>query len=52
VKGGNNDANDTGTNTAALKLIEECVQLRTRVLGINHPDTLSSSAALSRGQAE
>ena len=35
-----------GRDTEVLKLIEECVQLQTRVLGVNHPDTNSSSAVL------
>lgn len=41
-----------GRDTEALKLIQECVQLRTRVFGNNHPDTNSSLDALSRWQAE
>lgn len=41
-----------GQDTGALKLIEECEQLRTRLLGTNHPGTVSSSAALSRWKAE
>jgi hypothetical protein len=30
----------------------ECVQLRTRILGANHPYTLSSLTVLSRWQTE
>jgi hypothetical protein len=30
-----------GRDTEALGLLKECVQLRTRVLGDNHPDTIS-----------
>ena len=32
----------------AIKLIEECVMLQTRKIGINHPDTSSSRTALLR----
>ncbi|KAH8650271.1 hypothetical protein BGZ60DRAFT_421649 [Tricladium varicosporioides] len=35
-----------GRGTEALKLMEECVMLRTRTIGTNHPDTLSSRTAL------
>ena len=41
-----------GRDTEALKLMEECVRLRTRVLGIDHPDTTSSFATLIRWQTE
>ena len=34
-------------HTEALTLMDECVQLRKRVLGANHPYFLNSSAALS-----
>ena len=30
----------------------ECVQLRTRILGAHHPDTLSSSAAFTEWQIQ
>ena len=30
------------TNTKAINLMSECVRLRTRILGANYPDTLSS----------
>jgi Tetratricopeptide repeat len=32
-----------GRNKEALELMEECVALRTRIIGTNHPYTLSSS---------
>jgi hypothetical protein len=32
--------------------MKECVQLQTRVLGVNHPDTLSSFKAAIRWQAK
>jgi hypothetical protein len=35
-------------DTETLNLIEECAQLRIRLLGVNHSDTDSSSAALSQ----
>jgi len=35
-----------GQNAEAIKLMEKCVQLRTLVLGANHPYTLSSSTVL------
>ena len=30
------------TNRKAINLMSECVHLRTRILGANYPDTLSS----------
>lgn len=41
-----------GQNAEAIKLMEKCVQLRTRVLGADHPHTLSSSATLIGWQTE
>jgi hypothetical protein len=41
-----------GQDAEAIKLMEKCVQLRTLVLGANHPYTLSSSAALIGWQTE
>jgi hypothetical protein len=38
--------------TEALELMNNCVQLRKKVLGANHPHFLSSSAALSRWRTE
>lgn len=39
-------------DTEALKLMEKCVIVRTRVLGVNHPHTLSSSVALHKWRVE
>jgi len=36
-----------GKQAEALKLIDECVQLSKRVLGVNHPHFLSLSATWS-----
>ena len=41
-----------GRGKEALKLMEECVILRTRIIGTNHPDTLSSRATLLGWQTE
>jgi hypothetical protein len=41
-----------GRNTEAIKLIEECVILGTRIIGINHPDTSSSLETLLGLQIE
>ena len=41
-----------GRDTKALKLMEECVQLQTWVLDIDHPNTISSFAALIRWQTK
>jgi hypothetical protein len=38
--------NGQGQSAKALKLMEECVRLRTRMLGATHPDTISSSEVL------
>jgi hypothetical protein len=35
-----------GRNEAAIKLMSECIRLRTHKLGIDHPHTLSSVHAL------
>ncbi|KAH6674687.1 hypothetical protein B0J14DRAFT_587885 [Halenospora varia] len=37
---------EQGRDVEALKLIEECVMLRTRIIGTKHPDTLSSRTTL------
>lgn len=37
---------ESGRVTEGIMLLEECVQARKRVLGLNHPYTQSSSAAL------
>ena len=42
----------SGQDTEAIRLVETCVQLRTLVLGADHPDTLSSSASLRTWQTE
>jgi hypothetical protein len=41
-----------GRQTKALKLMNECVQLNKPVLGLNHPQFLSSFTALSAWQLE
>jgi hypothetical protein len=41
-----------GRNEEAVKLMSECVQLRTQILGANHPFTLSSIKALSGWEFE
>jgi hypothetical protein len=41
-----------GRDTEALKLMEECVILQTRILGTSHPRTLSSHIALLEWQRE
>jgi hypothetical protein len=35
-----------GHDMKAAKLMEDCVRLRTQVLGAHHPDTLATSATL------
>jgi hypothetical protein len=42
----------TGRETEAVKLPEECVQSRKRVLGLNHPHTRSSCTALDTWKAK
>jgi hypothetical protein len=41
-----------GRYAEAFKLMEECVQLLKRILGTDHPYTLSSFAALAEWQTE
>ena len=41
-----------GRGAKALNLMEECVQLQMHILGVSHPDTLSSSTALIGWQTE
>jgi hypothetical protein len=41
-----------GQAKEALKLMEQCVALRSRIIGTEHPDTLSSCAALLTWQKE
>lgn len=38
---------DQGRDTDALALMENCAQARRRVLGADHPDTLSSLATVA-----
>jgi hypothetical protein len=38
---------EQGRKLEAIKLMAECVQLRSRVLGTEHPRALSSAAALA-----
>jgi hypothetical protein len=38
--------------TEAVRFMEECIQSRKRVLGLNHPDTISSCIALDIWKAE
>lgn len=42
----------SGRSTEAIRLMEECVQVRRRVLGIEHPDTQLSSSALDQWMQE
>jgi hypothetical protein len=42
----------TGKETEAVRLMEECVQSQKRVLGLNHPNTLSSCRVLAIWKAE
>ena len=37
-------------NAEAMKLMQECIHLRSRILRADHPDTLSSIAALTKWQ--
>ena len=37
-----------GRNNEVVKLMSECVRLRSRILGAEHPDTLSSLEALAK----
>src|SRR5436190_13927253 len=43
---------DRGRHAEAFKLTEKCMQLRNRISGTDHPNTLSSSAALTGWQTE
>jgi hypothetical protein len=43
---------DLERQTEAIKLLDECVELRKRVVGVNHPDFLSSSSALIAWRTE
>jgi hypothetical protein len=44
--------NEQGRQAEGLKLIEECVLLRTRILGTGHPNTLDSRRTLLEWQAD
>jgi hypothetical protein len=41
-----------GQHADALEVMQECVQLRTRILGADHPNTLSSLKTLLGWRAE
>jgi hypothetical protein len=43
---------DEGRDAEAIGLLRECVQLRERKLGANHPAFISSSEALASWEAE
>jgi hypothetical protein len=43
---------EQGRDTEALNLMEECITGRTRILGTDHPDTLSSRTTLLGWQTE
>jgi hypothetical protein len=43
---------EEGRVAEAIRLLEECVQLRTLILGANHSNTLSSSTALMGWETE
>jgi hypothetical protein len=43
---------EQGRHVEALGLLLDCVQLQSKVLGVEHDATVSSSAALIRWQAE
>ena len=42
----------TGKETEAVRPMEECVQLQKRVLGLNHPHSISPCTALDIWKAE
>jgi hypothetical protein len=44
--------NSGGRETEAIRLMEECMKSQRRVLGPNHPDTISSCTALDTWKAE
>ncbi|KAH7364017.1 hypothetical protein BKA65DRAFT_490213 [Rhexocercosporidium sp. MPI-PUGE-AT-0058] len=41
-----------GKEVEAVRLMEDCVRARKRVLGLNHPDSISSCIALDAWKAE
>ncbi|KAF2623582.1 hypothetical protein BU25DRAFT_349999, partial [Macroventuria anomochaeta] len=41
-----------GRSQEALLLMETCIQVRARVLGLSHPDTKPSTATLCRWRLE
>ncbi len=41
-----------GRNAEAINLMEQCVHLRGQILGVDHPSTVASSAALTEWQGE
>jgi hypothetical protein len=41
-----------GRDAEAVQLMEDCIQLGRRILGVSHPHFLSSCAALDEWQAE
>ncbi|KAL8858287.1 MAG: hypothetical protein Q9178_005150 [Gyalolechia marmorata] len=43
---------EQGQDAKAISLMSECVHLRTRILGANHPLTLGSSAAFTEWQTQ
>ena len=43
---------EQGRDAEALNLMMNCVQLQSKVLGVNHPDTVSSSTAFIDWQTE
>ncbi|KAF1816086.1 hypothetical protein P152DRAFT_454334 [Eremomyces bilateralis CBS 781.70] len=43
---------ETGRETEAVNLIEECAQLQKRILGLDNPYILPSSTALAKRRAE
>ncbi|KUJ10971.1 uncharacterized protein LY89DRAFT_253247 [Mollisia scopiformis] len=42
----------SGKEIEAVRLMEECVQLRKRILGVNYPDSISFCTALNTWKAE
>ncbi len=41
-----------GRNAEAINLLEQCVPLQGQILGVDHPYTVGSSAALTKWQGE
>ena len=39
-------------DTKVVNLIQECIRLQSRILGVDHPNTLSSSAVLTKWQKD